>query len=274
MSRIFVTGANGYIGSHVVTSLINNGHQVVAADINNTHINPRADFIKLNIFEDKEIMKRAGNPDICLHLAWKDGFNHNSENHINDLPGHYHFLTDLIDDGLKHIAVMGSMHEIGYYEGCINEETPCNPLSLYGIAKNTLRQALFSYLKNKDVVVQWLRAFYITGDDNGNKSIFSKIIEMEKQGAVSFPFTSGQNKYDFQNIDDLSVQIAAAVTQNKINGIINCCSGKPVALKDKVEEFLADNQFKIRPEYGSYPDREYDSPAIWGNNEKILEILS
>lgn len=274
MSKILVTGANGYIGSHVVLSLINYGHQVIAADMNNTRIHPKADFIRLNIFEDKEIMKKADYPDICLHLAWRDGFNHSSENHIDDLSKHYHFLTGLIEDGLKHLAVMGTMHEIGYYEGCIDENTPCNPLSMYGIAKNALRQALNVYLQNKEnVSFKWLRAFYITGDDNENNSIFAKIIKMEKDGKATFPFTSGENKYDFQDIGDLAEQITETISQDKINGIINCCSGKPVALKDKVETFLMDKKFKIRPEYGAYPDRDYDSPAIWGSNDKIIKIL-
>ena len=70
----------------------------------------------------------------------------------------------------------------------------------------------------------------------------------------------------------LSDNISLSIMQNEINGIINCCTGVPVSLKDKVEEFLKLNNYKIRPEYGVYPEREYDSPAIWGSNKKIMEI--
>ena len=57
------------------------------------------------------------------------------------------------------------------------------------------------------------------------------------------------------------------------DGIINCCSGKPVALADKVEEFIKEHNFKIKLNYGAFPDRPYDSPAVWGSREKIDIIL-
>ena len=42
--------------------------------------------------------------------------------------------------GLPSVSVMGSMHEIGRWEGAVDENTPANPLSNYGVAKNALRQ--------------------------------------------------------------------------------------------------------------------------------------
>ena len=67
--------------------------------------------------------------------------------------------------------------------------------------------------------------------------------------------------------------ISKASLQTDITGIINCCSGKPVSLKEKVESFLKENNLKIKLEYGVFPDRAYDSPAIWGNNNIISEII-
>lgn len=58
---------------------------------------------------------------------------------MEDLPSHYLFIKNLLEGGLKHIAVMGTMHEVGFFEGSIKEDTPTNPQSLYGIAKNALR---------------------------------------------------------------------------------------------------------------------------------------
>lgn len=48
-------------------------------------------------------------------------------------------------------------------------------------------------------------------------------------------------------MDELSRQIAKAATQDEIHGIINCCTGNPVSLADKVEEFIKEHGFKIRP---------------------------
>ena len=67
--------------------------------------------------------------------------------------------------------------------------------------------------------------------------------------------------------------ICKASLQQEMTGIINCCSGTAISLKEKVENFLKENNLKIKLEYGVFPDREYDSPEIWGNNDKIKKIL-
>ena len=272
--KILVTGAGGYIGQHVVKALLDKGAAVIATDIRLDDVDDRATKIQKNIFEENEnIFTEMGSPDVCLHMAWRDGFIHNSEKHIEDLDSHYKFISNMMKGGLKQIAVMGSMHEVGYYEGAIDENTPTNPLSLYGIAKNTLRQLTFLLGKNENVIVQWIRGFYIFGDDLKNNSIFKKIVEAEQEGKTEFPFTSGKNKYDFLSIYDMADQIGEIVLQDKINGIINSCTGQPMTLAEKVESFIKENNFKIKLKYGAYPDRPYDSPGIWGDATKINEIM-
>lgn len=272
--KILVTGAGGYIGQHVVKALLDKGAAVIATDIRLDDVDDRATKIQKNIFEENEnIFTEMGSPDVCLHMAWRDGFIHNSEKHIEDLDSHYKFISNMMKGGLKQIAVMGSMHEVGYYEGAIDENTPTNPLSLDGIAKNTLRQLTFLLGKNENVIVQWIRGFYIFGDDLKNNSIFKKIVEAEQEGKTEFPFTSGKNKYDFLSIYDMADQIAEIVLQDKINGIINSCTGQPMTLAEKVESFIKENNFKIKLKYGAYPDRPYDSPGIWGDATKINEIM-
>ena len=96
---------------------------------------------------------------------------------------------------------------------------------------------------------------------------------MEAEGKETFPFTSGKNKYDFIQVDELADQISHVVNQDEVNGVINCCSGVPVSLADKVEEYIETHQYKIRPQYGAFPDRPYDSPGVWGNAEKIKKIM-
>ncbi len=274
MKKILVTGAGGYIGRHVVTTLLNSGAKVIATDIFVDEIDERAEKIKADIFSgSKNIFEELGSPDVCLHMAWKDGFVHNSDAHIEMLSKHYEFIKNMTNGGLKQIAVMGSMHEVGYYEGAINEDTPCNPTTMYGIGKDALRRSIFLMLKDKNVIVQWLRAYYIYGDDKKNHSIFAKLIMAEEENKEHFPFTTGKNKYDFITVDELAKQLSACVLQEEIKGIINCCSGEAISLAEKIESFIKENSFKIKLQYGAFPDREYDSPAVWGDNEKIKKIM-
>ena len=84
----------------------------------------------------------------------------------------------------------------------------------------------------------------------------------------------GQNQYDFINYDDFCSQVAKAVVQNEINGVINICSGKPEKLADRVERFIKENNYDIKLQYGAFPDRPYDSKAVWGDGTKIESIMN
>ncbi|MDR0832561.1 MAG: glycosyltransferase [Bacillales bacterium] len=273
--KVLVTGANGYIGSKVIKQLLDLNCEVIATDIDNKNIDVRASYISANIFDIKDDWYTFfSKPDVCLHLAWRDGFIHNSLKHMSDLSFHFNFLNNLILNGLQQIAIMGTVHEIGYWEGAVDENTPCNPLSQYGIAKNALRKSIELLVKEKKIIFQWLRAFYIYGDDLIGNSIFSKIRQAVKEGKNTFPFTTGKNKYDFISVEELAKQISTVINQKEINGIINVCSGKPVSLAEQVEWYITYNNLPIKLEYGKYQDREYDSPCIYGDNSKIKRILN
>lgn len=271
--KVLVTGANGYIGQGVVSNLLNRGHEVIATDFSLNHVDKRANLVISNIFDTTNPYVTFDKPDTLLHLAWRDGFKHSSLNHFLDLPKHYEFIRNAVESGIARICVMGSMHEVGFYEGCVKEDTPTNPQSMYGISKNALRQSINVLQKEYLFEFLWLRGFYIVGNNKYGCSVFSKLETAAEKGEKTFPFTTGENQYDFIDYEVFCNQVAAAVCQHKINGIVNCCSGKPMKLKERMEQFIADNQFEICLEYGKFPDRPYDSKAIWGNNEKIMKIL-
>lgn len=271
--KILVTGANGYLGQGVVKHLLDHGINVVATDIRVDAVDDRAELVPGNIFEIESPYEYFGKPDVLLHMAWRDGFVHNSDKHILDLPSHYKFISDFATSGIKMISVIGSMHEIGFYEGSINENTTCHPMSLYGIGKNALRDCVELVAKQNNISWQWLRGYYIVGNTAYGASIFSKITAAEKEGKEEFPFTTGQNQYDFLDYEDFCEQVAAAASQDKVNGIINICSGKPEKLATRVERFIAENGYAIRLKYGAFPDRLYDSKAVWGDNTKISKIM-
>ncbi len=272
--KILVTGANGYLGQGVVKALLDLNQEVIAVGHSTENVDVRAKRINCDIFQIEQPYDFFGQPNVLLHMAWRDGFVHYSDAHIYDLPLHYNFMKKMVESPIKTIACMGSMHEIGFYEGCINEKTPCSPESYYGIAKNSLREITQLMAKNKNKIFQWLRGYYIVGNTEFGSSVFSKIAQAEKKGQQTFPFTMGQNQFDFINYDEFCYQVAKTVIQDRVNGIINICSGHPEKLADRVEAFLRENNFNIRLEYGTFPDRPYDSKAVWGDNKKIQEILS
>ncbi|WP_024553486.1 NAD-dependent epimerase/dehydratase family protein [Franconibacter helveticus 513] len=275
MNKIAVTGASGYIGKHVVKSIIANGHQPISVVYPNKFIEKNEKLIDMDILSatKEDVINTFSNIDAVIHLAWQSGFNHHDDCHLNNVIHHLKFLEYLMMAGVKNISVAGTMHEIGYYVGEIDSTTPCNPINPYGIAKNFLRQASLYLAERYDVKIKWLRMYYILGDDINSNSIFSKILKAEQDHKETFPLNSGEMLYDFINIDTLAQQIVVAATQEKVTGVINCCSGKPISLKTTVEKFIKDNDLKIKPQYNVFPSREYDSPAVWGSSRIINELM-
>ncbi len=272
--KILVTGANGYLGQGIVKQLLDHNHHVVATDFNVDHVDDRADKKVCDLFSiTSDPYNYFGEPDVLLHLAWRDGFVHYSHSHIDDLPKHYNFIKAFAESKVSKIAVMGSMHEIGFFEGSIKEDTPCNPITPYGISKNALRELTKMFCVQNEKKFQWLRGFYIVGNSKYGSSIFSKITAAEAEGKAEFPFTMGQNQFDFIDYEDFCEQVARAVAQDEILGVINICSGHPEKLADRVERFIVENGYKIKLKYGAFPDRPYDSKAVWGDNWKIIKIM-
>lgn len=271
--KILVTGASGYLGRGIVKCLLDQNVEVIAIGHNKNNLDPRAIYLEKDIFTLVDPFVACHKPDIVLHLAWEDSFIHNAPSHLEHLPKHMCFLEQMAKGGVKMLSVMGSMHEVGFFEGCIHEDTPCNPSTRYGIAKDTLRRFMELICTENKVIFQWLRGFYIVGNTPEGSSVFSKLVAAENRGDKNFPFTSGENQFDFLDYDEFCSQTAAAISQTEIGGIIHICSGHPEKLKDRMEQFIRENDFQIRLDYGKYPDRPYDSKAVWGDDRKIKNIL-
>ena len=165
------------------------------------------------------------------------------------------------------------MHEVGYWEGAIDEHTPCHPASMYGIAKMPyVRPRLCSH---KNTMQPCNGSAHITSSETIYAVVPSSPNCCKPHMMASRPsLHDGKNKYDFINVDELARQISAAVSQREVTGIINCCTGKPISLAERVEQYIKDNDLNITLDYGAFPDRPYDSPGVWGDATKIHEILA
>ena len=276
MSRVVVTGAAGYLGPHVVTALLDRGHDVVAAvrPGKGEGLDPRAEVIEADLLApDFDPSAWGALPHAVVHLAWKDGFRHNSPAHMSQLSAHFTLLTGLAERGVSRIVALGTMHEVGYWEGAIEASTPTAPLSQYGIAKEALRRSLPLAIPDTTSLA-WARAYYIYGDDRRSDSIFRKLLDAADAGRTEFPFTTGKNRYDFIRVEELGRQLAALTDAEDVTGTLSCCSGVPVSLAQQVEQYIAENALGLELQYGAFPDRPYDSPGVWGDATVIREVMS
>ena len=281
--KVIVTGAAGYIGRHVLEVLSKDPTlDVVGVVRPGTEINKgliKSNIVFLDISQgvkDGEFMKLISPDDCLIHLAYRNGFNHQSDTHFKDLYWHYEVIKQSVSAGCKNINVMGTVHEIGYYKGMVTRETLCNPLTPYGIAKNALRQAAFSLLTSTDFALKWFRAFYIYGDDESSNSIFGKIYRIANSHNLKheIDLTTGENEFDFIRVDSLAKMIVAASMQLEQTGIINTCSGEPMSLKCAIENYVNEFDLDIQLNFGKYAERKGESPCIYGDNTDICRIMS
>src|SRR5687768_6705688 len=113
MSLILVTGATGFIGNHVVRSLVAQGHEVMATSSDGSKA---AEMDWFNAVEYRELnfsnlqgqanyFEYFDNPDTVIHLAWEGLPNYTSLFHFEtNLPRHYLFLKNLVVNGCRDIT--------------------------------------------------------------------------------------------------------------------------------------------------------------------------
>lgn len=276
-NSVVITGAGGYVGRHVVAAIADLGFDPVAiVREDRGDVDPRARVIVANVLERGFTLADAvpvTDVAAVIHLAWQDGFVHNAPSHMTNLSAHYRFLVGLADAGVARIAALGTMHEVGFWEGAVTSDTPTNPASLYGIAKDALRRATFLSIGDRAEYV-WLRAYYILGDDRRNSSIFAKLLDAADRGDTEFPFTTGKTLYDFIDVAELGRQIAVAATASGVTGVLNTCTGEPESLASRVERFIAENELGLTLQYGAFPDRPYDSSGTWGDATAIKTLMA
>lgn len=280
--RIVLTGASGYIGRNFLHYALRHSDVEIVAIVRpgNCLIQKvkGCQFIEMDVAESVQSgdFGKFIQPDDCLiHLAYRNGFDHYNTSHFRDLCWHYELIKQTVSAGCKNVNIMGTVHEIGYYEGEVTNSTPCNPITPYGIAKNALRQAAFSLSRTEGFALKWFRGFYIYGDDKNSNSIFGKLLRASNNSKTipKFDLTSGLNQFDFIEVEQLAKMILAASLQNDVTGIINTCSGKPMSLKKAIENFIEVNKLEISLNFGKYPERAGESPCIYGNNQIISQIL-
>lgn len=278
--RVLVTGATGFIGNHVVRELLMQGHEVIATSKNPEKARmaewySRVEHIPydLNITR-KNLFQFFQEPDAAIHLAWEGLPEYKDLFHFErNLFSNYHFLKTLLDGGLKSLTVTGTCLEYGLQSGCLSEDIPTQPTTSYGLAKDTLRKFMEQVQQKYGFSFKWLRLFYVYGEGQSEKSLLSQLEMAVRTGEGSFDMSGGEQLRDYLPVEKISEYIVKAAMQNKVFGIINCCSGAPISIRKLAENYLAGKQKGIHLNLGYYPYLDYEPMAFWGDNEKLNNIL-
>ena len=281
--KILVTGATGFIGTHLINYIgSKTKFEIIATSRDkqkaaNFNWFSKIKYIPYDISHSKNInlLEYFGKPDRVIHLAWNGLPNYNNPNHIeNNLIDNYKFIKNLLTNGLKEITVIGTCFEYGLVEGCLSEDLHTNPSNSYAIAKDSLRKFVQELKREFEFNYKWIRLFYMYGEGQSKGSLISLLDQAIESGEIEFNMSGGEQQRDYLHINEVVSNIFDIAIQNEVdNQIINCCSGKPVKIKDFVNDYLKEKNYSMKLNLGYFPYSEHEPMSFWGDNKKLNSIL-
>lgn len=283
MKKILVTGATGFIGNYVVSDLLQQGFSVIASSGNeekasHTDWFSRSIFIPFDFktFEPAvDYFEFFQRPDLMIHLAWEGLPNYKSSFHVEEnLPLQKNFLANLVKNGLSNLTVTGTCLEYGMQEGRLKEDMPALPSNAYAIAKNELRKFLETFQQEYSFSLKWVRLFYLYGKGQNPNSLVSQLDKAIARGDKVFNMSGGEQVRDYLPVENVAEYLVKIALQDKVSGIINCCSGEPVSVKEFVKKYLNKTNKDISLNLGHYPYADYEPMQFWGDNNKLKSILN
>jgi nucleoside-diphosphate-sugar epimerase len=271
--RILVTGASGFIGSNLINILLKKGHKISVmtrqlSKIKKFRWATNVKIIKRNILllKKKDYQKFSSN-DVVIHLAWDGLPNYQDKIHIKNYKMSLDFIKKIINCGINHLIVTGTCFEYGIQNGCLAEDSKTYPKSRYGIAKDNLRKKIFSYSKNKNILIQWARLFYLYGKDQNEKSLIGQLEKQIKNKEKFFFMSKGDQMRDYMTVKDACRRICKLVDNKYINGVVNICSKQPITVEKLVLKYLKKKRKNIKLVKGYYNYNNYEPMNFWGHSK-------
>lgn len=279
--RILVTGANGFLGRHVVSALINGKTEKEIHAVRSPYgADPRnllgryfwhtADL--LDSSSTKLLLERV-RPTHIIHLAWitTHGVYWNSAENYLWLEASIRLLDEFIRLGGQRFIQIGTCAEYDWSESTLIEGiSPEQPSTLYGRCKLAFHHELLNRNEMGLISTANGRVFFAYGPfENPARLVPSAcraIIENKK-----IEFNNCSIWRDYMHVADLATSIVC-LTDSTLNGSVNLASGEPIRLSAMLEELVCISQrgdlfvYKEQPENGNSP------PILIADTRRIRSI--
>jgi len=285
--RVFLTGATGFVGSHLLKRLIREGCEVHISVRESSSLwriedvidNCNCHVIDLTDFDGVKNLVKKINPDIIFHLA-AYGVDYQQQNIYQAVNININVSVNLFDVFLKNNGFRfihtGTSSEYGHKNTPISEHHLPNPVGIYGITKLASVQLLSFMSKqaqNGNLII--LRPFGVFGELEGSHKFFPKVIDKLSRG-LPVQMTGGEQIRDYIYVDDLiDAYIKATVVPLKdVVEIINIGSGKGVPLKEialTIAKQLGADESLLQ--FGALPYRPDEIMYSVANIEKAKNLL-
>lgn len=279
MKNVIVTGANGFIGTHLLEIMSSKGIHIYAIiknqneDIRKIKNISGVQIIYCSLEEIEKLPQLISDREIdtCIHLAWAGSFGGDRANYFLQLKNVEYSLktVDVIAKmGIRRFVGAGTLAEkdvLSYH--LLNGATP-NAVSLYGCAKVAAHLMTKAECSKCGIEHIWCYLSNTYGVGNTTNNFVNMACRLMLDGKDA-NFTSGEQSYDFVYITDTVQAIFAVANQGKPNTSYYLGSGKALKLKDyirmirdaidpKIELHLGSIQYNGNP----LPQDAYDTTKL------------
>lgn len=272
--KVLLTGATGFIGRHVLKQLADAEIDFIVAG----RMRPAAyvgDFVEADLLQaaiSKDIIQRAGVSHL-IHLAWyaEYGAYWKSPLNLRWVDATVQLTEAFCLAGGKQIVLAGTCAEYDWSYGYCNEaNTPLNPASLYGTAKDVTRRLVTAICAEHQVTCSWGRVFLPYGPGEDSRRLIPALMNVfdgkrDPFGVNASPFR------DFLHVEDVAAGFLTLLQEGS-TGAFNICSGQPVQITEVVKLLATSRNVDPQVVLSLIADRPGEPALLIGDNQKIMQL--
>lgn len=258
--KVLVTGGAGFVASHIVDRLINDGNEVVIVDDLSTgsdnNLNPEAKFYKMDV-RSPELASvfEAEKPDYVSHHAGQVLVARSLREPMHDcwvnIEGGINVIHLSQKYGVKKIiyaSTGGALYGEPVYLP-VDEEHPVNPLAPYGASKHTVEHYLYMYGVNCGLNYTVLRYANIYGprqNPHGEAGVIAIFIQRMLDGESVKIFGDGTATRDYAYVDDV-VDANMLALKKGDRGLYNLGSNRETSVNEIFDLLKAEFEYPLEP---------------------------